>query len=131
MVSYESMYQSYRTLASGWVSLMQKRGRVPQEELNFLILNVSVFTVFSLFQFNHPYMYLSSSAPYYPIFKRVAMLWSIWQEKLKMLKMLKSKEKSLSHCKTEVLTFFTTLNALPSQPNSGLVKIWMIYGLNK
>lgn len=43
LVSYESMYQSYQTLASGWASLMEKHGCVPEEDLHHLILKVSAF----------------------------------------------------------------------------------------
>ena len=46
LLSFESMYQSYRTYAGGWVGMMSTRGRVPKQELEFLIVDVSAFDPF-------------------------------------------------------------------------------------
>lgn len=43
MLGFESVYQSYRTSASGWVAQMRKLGRVPADQLETLILDVSAF----------------------------------------------------------------------------------------
>ena len=43
LLSFKLMYQSYRTYAGGWVGIMSTHGRVPKQELEFLIVDVSAF----------------------------------------------------------------------------------------